>query len=191
MLRHTSRSSMGIDFADVDRDGHDDFIVVDMLAREHGKRMTQLVKDDPTLGPRERIEEQPSYNRNTLFFGRPDGSFAEAAFMAGVAATDWSWCPIFLDVDLDGYEDLLVSNGFSFDVMDQDSHDQVRHAKMTEEQLKRSRQLYPAGQAQTRLFAIGAMALSNRWLANGDSIRREFLTAWLWEIWTMTGIWMS
>ena len=46
--------------------------------------------------------------------------------MAGVAATDWSWCPIFLDVDLDGYEDLLVSNGFSFDVMDQDSHDQIR-----------------------------------------------------------------
>ena len=44
MLRHTSRSSMGIDFADIDRDGHDDFIVVDMFAREHGKRMTQLVK---------------------------------------------------------------------------------------------------------------------------------------------------
>jgi hypothetical protein len=94
VLRHTSRSSMGIDFADIDRDGHDDFIVVDMLAREHGKRMMQLVKDDPNPGPRERIEEQPSYNRNTLFFGRPDGSFAEAAFMAGVAATDWSWLPV-------------------------------------------------------------------------------------------------
>src|SRR5262245_53028267 len=29
-LRHTSRASMGIDFADLDRDGNDDFIVVDM-----------------------------------------------------------------------------------------------------------------------------------------------------------------
>src|SRR6185436_14725337 len=44
MFRHFSRSAMGIDFADVNRDGHEDFIVLDMLAREHGKRMTQLVK---------------------------------------------------------------------------------------------------------------------------------------------------
>jgi hypothetical protein len=144
MLRHTSRSSMGIDFADVDRDGQIDFIVVDMLAREHGKRMTQLVRDRPDPEARERIEEQPRFNRNTLFFGRPDGSFAEAAFMAGVAATDWSWCPIFLDVDLDGSEDLLVSNGFSFDVMDQDSHDQLRQRKLSEQQLKRVRQFHPS-----------------------------------------------
>ena len=100
---------MGIDFADIDRDGHVDFIVVDMLAREHSKRMAQLVRDRPDREARERIGEQPRYNRNTLFFGRGDGSFVEAAFRAGVAATDWSWCPIFLDVDLDGYEDLLVS----------------------------------------------------------------------------------
>src|SRR5437762_9042492 len=46
-FRHTSRSSMGADFADIDRDGHDDIMVVDMLARQHGKRMTQLVKDLP------------------------------------------------------------------------------------------------------------------------------------------------
>src|SRR5438552_2683088 len=118
-LRHTSRSSMGIDFADIDRDGHDDFIVVDMLAREHEKRMTQLFKDLPDSQERERIDSRPRYSRNTLFFGRPDGSYVETALMAGVAATDWSWCPIFIDVDLDGYEDLLVSNGFEFDVLDQ------------------------------------------------------------------------
>ena len=96
-----------------------------MLAREHAKRVTQTVRDYPDRQAGERIEEQPRFSRNTLFYGRPDGSYAEAAFMAGVAATDWSWCAIFLDVDLDGYEDLLVSNGFSFDVMDQDSKDRL------------------------------------------------------------------
>lgn len=154
MLRHTSRSSMGVDFADLDRDGHDDIIVVDMLAREHGKRMTQLVRDRPNPLDCERIEERPQYNRNTLFFGRPDGSYAEAAFMAGVAATDWTWSPIFMDVDLDGYEDLLVTNGFEFDVMDQDSHNEIKDPRQrhTQAQLKRSMQFHPKWRTQNAAF---------------------------------------
>jgi hypothetical protein len=129
MFRHFSRSAMGVDFADVNRDGYDDFIVVDMLAREHAKRMTQRVKDYPDRGAKERLEERPEYNRNTLYMGRPDGSFGEAALLAGVAATDWSWCPIFVDIDLDGFEDLLVTNGFEVDVLDQDTRDELRKPK--------------------------------------------------------------
>ena len=145
MLRHTSRASMGIDFADINRDGHDDFIVVDMLAREHRKRMTQLVKDLPDPQERERFDARPRYGRNTLFLGRPDGSYVETALMAGVAASDWSWCPIFIDVDLDGYEDLLITNGFEFDVLDQDSEDEIRdpRRRLTPDQLKRSNQFRP------------------------------------------------
>src|SRR5439155_20866985 len=153
-FRHTSRSSMGVDFADIDRDGHDDIMVVDMLAREHEKRMTQLVKDLPDPNDRERIEARPHYNRNMLFFGRPDGSYAEAALMAGVAATDWCCCPIFLDIDLDGYEDLLITNGFEFDVMDQDSQDEFRNPRrrLTREQLKRSLQFRPYWRTQNAAF---------------------------------------
>jgi hypothetical protein len=151
-LRHTSRSSMALDFADIDRDGHDDFIVLDMLARSHGKRMTQLMKDYPDPVASERPEEQPRYNRNTLFLGRADGSFAEAAYFAGVAATDWSWGAVFLDVDLDGFEDLLVANGFSFDVMDQDSHDQLRGRRLTLDQQKRIRQFHPPWPTETLVF---------------------------------------
>ncbi len=153
-LRHTSRSSMGVDFADIDRDGYDDLIVVDMLARQHGKRMTQLVRDRPSPQESERSETRPQYNRNMLFLGRSDGSFAEAALMAGVAASDWSWCPLFIDVDLDGFEDLLVTNGFSMDVMDQDSHDQIRASQrqMTPDQRRRWRQLHPSWLTKTAAF---------------------------------------
>jgi hypothetical protein len=152
-FRHTSRSSMGVGFGDIDRDGHDDIIVVDMLAREHHKRMTQLVKDLPDAQEREQVQARPQYNRNTLFFGRPDGTYAEAALMAGVAATDWSWSPILIDVDLDGYEDLLVSNGFEFDVMDQDTQDAVRDPRRwTREQLKRALTLYPQWRTANAAF---------------------------------------
>lgn len=153
-LRHTSRSSMGVDFADLDRDGYDDFIVVDMLSREHERRMTQLVRDRPNPLDAERAEERPQYNRNTLFFGRRDGFFVEAAFMAGVAATDWTWTPLFTDVDLDGYEDLLVTNGFEFDVMDQDSSNEIKdpQRRKNPEELKRSMQLHPRSRTRNAAF---------------------------------------
>jgi len=142
-LRHGSRSSMGLDFADLDRDGQDDLLVLDMLAREPLRRMKHPGKTSPETLVREQIEERPLYNRNSLYLGRADGTFSEAALMAGVAATDWSWCPAFIDVDLDGYEDLLITNGFDQDVLDQDSTDQIRQRKWTPEQAKRYRQIHP------------------------------------------------
>ena len=140
-LRHASHSSMGIDFADLDRDGHDDFVVTDMLARDHVHRMRQLSRPPPPTT--EEILGRPLFPRNMLFLGRADGTFAETAPMAGVGASDWSWCPIFLDVDLDGYEDLLISTGFEQDVLDQDTTDGFRHRKWTVEQVRRYRGLFP------------------------------------------------
>ena len=153
-FRHTSRSSMGVDFGDLDRDGRDDVFVVDMLARMHGKRMTQLVRDRPSMADIERPESRPQFNRNTMFFGRADGTFVESALMAGLAATDWTWSPLLLDVDLDGYEDVLVTNGFEFDVMDQDSHNEIKDGRrrMSDAQLKRSMQLHPRWRTRNAAF---------------------------------------
>lgn len=142
-FRHTSRSSMGVDVADFNGDGLEDLIVVDMLASDPARRMTQLVKQYST--PAEQINPNavPRFNRNTLFAARPDAPYAEVALMAGVAATDWSWCPVFMDVDLDAFPDLLVTNGFSFDVMDQDSNDHIRNTRMSRFDRQRSRKLHP------------------------------------------------
>lgn len=166
-FRHTSRSSMALDFADVDRDGHEDLLVLDMLARAHERRMRQLVRDLPDLAASERADEAPRFNRNMLYLGRTDGSFTEVALMAGVAATDWSWCPIFLDVDLDGFEDLLVTNGFEYDVMDQDSVDQLRGMKLTHEQRRRFRRYHPA-------WPTANLAFRNR----GDGTFAPMSEAW-------------
>jgi hypothetical protein len=120
-LRSMSYASMGIDFADLDRDGRLDFITVEMLSREPAHRLRQLssmpVKDRP-VGL---IEDRESVPRNALFWNRGDGTYAEIAWFSGVAASDWSWTPVFLDVDLDGFEDLLVSAGSLYDVMDRDA----------------------------------------------------------------------
>lgn len=120
-LRQICHFSMGVDFADLDRDGHDDFIVVDMLSRKHALRMTQMIDTNLMTLRVGEIDNRPQIRRNTLFRNRGDGTYAEIANFAGLDATDWSWMPVFVDVDLDGYEDLLISNGHGFDTQDLDA----------------------------------------------------------------------
>jgi hypothetical protein len=78
-VRQTSYFSMGADFADLDRDGHDAFLVVDMQSRRHPFRLTQR----STMHPQPRIPgeflSQNQIRRNTLFRARGDGTFAEIA----------------------------------------------------------------------------------------------------------------
>ena len=39
------------------------------------------------------------------------GRFSEIGFLAGMYATDWSWAPLFADLDNDGRKDLFITNG--------------------------------------------------------------------------------
>jgi hypothetical protein len=103
-LRKSSHFSMGMDVADVNRDGHDDVFVVDMLSRDHVQRM-DMAGHHPPPPPTHAIDNRPDYMMNTFFLNRGDGTYAEIAHLAGLSATDWSWTPVFLDVDLDGFED--------------------------------------------------------------------------------------
>jgi hypothetical protein len=125
-LRNTCASSMGIDFADLDRDGDLDAIVLDMLSRDPRLRKRQKLAQPPMPSPIGAIEDRPQFMRNTLLVNRGDDTFAELAHYAGVAASEWSWSPVFLDVDLDGYEDLLITSGHAKDVQDLDAAAQIR-----------------------------------------------------------------
>jgi hypothetical protein len=128
-LRSISFSSMGVDFADINRDGFDDFIVLDMLSRDHTRRHAQRTETRAEQLPVGAIESRPQISRNTLFLNRGDGTYAEIAQLSGLDASEWSWTPIFLDVDLDGYEDLLVSTGFERDNMNVDILNEIEQRK--------------------------------------------------------------
>ena len=120
-LRHTSTFSMGVDFADLNRDGLDEFMVLDMLSRDHPRRLRQHSSLGQAGGGPPRPEDRLQVDRNTLFFNRGDGTYAEIADFSGVSASEWSWGLSFLDVDLDGLEDILVTNGYGFDTQDADT----------------------------------------------------------------------
>lgn len=129
-VRTTSASSMAVDFSDVDRDGDVDIFTIDMLSRSSRLRKTQ----DPVArvqrvlpGDVTGTQQVP---RNALLANRGDGTFAEVANYAGVEASDWSWSALFVDVDLDGYEDLIIPNGHIRDLMDADTQIRLRTTRL-------------------------------------------------------------
>ncbi|MBL9138464.1 MAG: VCBS repeat-containing protein [Verrucomicrobiales bacterium] len=130
-IRKTSWFSMGIDFGDLDRDGLDDFFVTDMVSREHRLRQIQVSNHQLVPSKPGVFDQRPQAPRNTLFFNLGDGDFTEAAFHAGLAASEWSWAPVFLDVDLDGFEDVLVVTGFERDVQDIDVANELEAARQS------------------------------------------------------------
>jgi hypothetical protein len=143
-MRQQSFAAMGVDFADIDRDGDLDFFVVEMLSRDVSRRLRQIGGASVSYPTPGWSENRPEVMRNTLFSNRGDGTYAEVAYFAGVEASDWSWQPVFVDVDLDGFEDILVANGNAFDVQDRDALRRVRSfGKQTPEQTRTNILLYP------------------------------------------------
>lgn len=140
-IRNRSFSSMTVDFADADRDGHLDLFVTEMLSDEHSRRLRQHTPQGPFAAGR--IESQPQYNRNSFYQSRGDGTYAETAYFSGMEATEWTWGVRFLDVNLDGYDDLLVNTGFSYDVQDIDSRREIGQ-KMDQQPSKRFITEYPS-----------------------------------------------
>ncbi|MBV9879011.1 MAG: CRTAC1 family protein [Gemmatirosa sp.] len=125
--RQTSNSSMGLDVADVNGDGRPDLFEVDMLSNDSRRLKTQMPTHSALPKKPGDAETQLQQQRNTLFLNRGDGTFAEAAMYAGVSATGWSWSAMFLDVDLDGWQDILVANGHLWDIMDADVQERLQN----------------------------------------------------------------
>jgi hypothetical protein len=130
-----SRFSMGNDVADVNHDGFVDILTLDMLPEEE-EVLKASMSDDPIYTHDlkiQRLKYHPQYARNMLQINQGGKYFQETALYSGVAATDWSWSPLFVDFDLDGKQDLFISTGIPRRPND---HDYIRYISSEEVEQK-------------------------------------------------------
>lgn len=141
-MMHTSQYTMGVDVADASNDGYPDIITVDMLPSDPYVLKRSLGEDNYDIFYLKiRNGYNYQYTRNNLQYNRRNGKFSEIGLYSGVAATDWSWSPLWMDFDNDGRKDLFISNGIpkrmnDIDyinyVSDQEIQEKIRDNKLSE-----------------------------------------------------------
>lgn len=140
VVPHMSYSSMGADLGDLNNDGLIDFLVADMAATTHQKdqrtmadtraRTRDLRDDDPA---------PPNYLRNALYLNTGSGRVQEAAYLTGLAATDWTWSVRFEDLDNDGRLDVHVTNGMHREIHNTDLLTRMMTAESAIERIRIAR----------------------------------------------------
>ncbi len=118
---HTSNFGMGTDTADFNNDGYIDLFQSDMMADNNIGKKTNMSAMSPEIF-HETVEKglHYQYMKNCLQLNNGNNSFSDISELAGVANTDWSWAPLFADLNNDGWKDLFVSNGIRRNVNNND-----------------------------------------------------------------------
>ncbi len=120
-FKHISFYGMGSDVGDINNDGHMDLFVLDMVSEDHVRSKRNMASMSNTnFWNMVKVGYHYQYMANTLQLNNGQGSFSEIASLAGISKTDWSWAPLIVDFDMDGYQDIFVTNGIKRDVTDND-----------------------------------------------------------------------
>jgi hypothetical protein len=103
-------AGMSVSWGDYNRDGKADLYVGNMFSAAGGRIAFQhrFKADSPTV----QSQLQRFARGSTLFQNSGDGNFNDVSLTAEVNLGRWAWSSVFGDVNNDGWEDLIVANGF-------------------------------------------------------------------------------
>lgn len=103
-------AGMSVSWGDYNLDGRMDLYVGNMFSSA-GNRIAYQRRYKPTDEAATRGDFQRHARGNTLFENMGDGTFRDVSMGAGVNIGRWAWSSNFVDLNNDGWEDLVVANG--------------------------------------------------------------------------------
>lgn len=104
-------SGMSVAWGDYDRNGWMDVYVSNMFSAA-GNRVTYQRRFEQGRDQQTTALVQRMARGNTLFANAGDGSFTDESVAAAVTMGRWSWASRFADLNNDGWQDLVVTNGY-------------------------------------------------------------------------------
>ncbi|WP_290789998.1 VCBS repeat-containing protein [Flavihumibacter sp. UBA7668] len=118
---HNSLFSMGADIADINNDGLEDIIVMEMLPENYKRSKVSMPRMD-VEGFWAIVDSgfHRQYMHNALHLNQGNLFFSDISQLAGVSKTEWSWSTLLSDFDNDGQRDIFVANGYRRDLFDGD-----------------------------------------------------------------------
>ncbi|MEZ2415523.1 FG-GAP-like repeat-containing protein [Muriicola sp. E247] len=126
VTKNTAFYGMGADIADFNNDELLDILQVDMTANVNRRSKANMASMNPDLFwstvnsgfHYQYMQNSLQLNNGLLYDSLPD--FSNISRLAGVSSTDWSWGPLFADLDNDGWKDIFISNGTRREINNRD-----------------------------------------------------------------------
>lgn len=104
-------SGMSVAWGDVNRDGSSDLYVGNMFSAA-GSRVSYQRQFAQGGSAGVVSDLQRMARGNTLFLGASNGSFEDVSVASGANLGRWAWSSALADINNDGWEDIVVSNGY-------------------------------------------------------------------------------
>ncbi len=156
--QQTALYGMGVDIADFNNDQLLDIIQMDMTPGDNRRSKANMAGMNPDLFWQtvksgfhyQYMQNQLQLNNGNLIDSLP--SFSNVARLGGLATTDWSWGPLMMDLDNDGWKDIFISNGTRREINNKDYFNKLSKERLTKDQWLEKSLAIPAEKIDNFVF---------------------------------------